>query len=69
MNLLKNIAEATGLPVGIKAAIGKLEQWNELADIMLKTNKDLDFITVDSGEGATGAAPPSFADYVSLPWG
>ncbi|MCO4821886.1 MAG: FMN-binding glutamate synthase family protein [Flavobacteriaceae bacterium] len=62
------IAEKTGLPVGIKAAIGKLEQWEELADIMLRTDKGPDFITIDGGEGGTGAAPPSFADHVSLPW-
>ena len=68
VEFVENIAEATGLPVGIKAAIGKLDQWEELADIMLKTNKGPDFITVDGGEGGTGAAPPSFADHVSLPW-
>lgn len=68
VNFIEDIAEATGLPVGIKAAIGKLEQWEELADIMLKTGKGPDFITVDGGEGGTGAAPPSFADHVSLPW-
>ncbi|WP_158851216.1 FMN-binding glutamate synthase family protein [Algibacter sp. L1A34] len=65
---IEKIAEATGLPVGIKGAIGKLEQWKELADIMQKTGKGPDFITVDGGEGGTGAAPPSFADHVSLPW-
>lgn len=68
LDLIEEIAEKTGLPVGIKAAIGKLEQWEELADIMLKTGKGPDFITVDGGEGGTGAAPPSFADHVSLPW-
>lgn len=68
VDFIESIAEATGLPVGIKAAIGKLEQWEELADIMLKTGKGPDFITVDGGEGGTGAAPPSFADHVSLPW-
>jgi glutamate synthase domain-containing protein 2 len=68
VGFIEAIAEATGLPVGIKAAIGKLEQWEELADIMLKTGKGPDFITVDGGEGGTGAAPPSFADHVSLPW-
>ncbi|OBX20132.1 MULTISPECIES: FMN-binding glutamate synthase family protein [Bizionia] len=68
MVFIEQIAEATGLPVGIKAAIGKLEQWEELADIMVKTGKGPDFITVDGGEGGTGAAPPSFADHVSLPW-
>ena len=68
VDFIEKIANATGLPVGIKAAIGKLEQWEELADIMMKTGKGPDFITVDGGEGGTGAAPPSFADHVSLPW-
>jgi glutamate synthase domain-containing protein 2 len=57
--LIDAIANETGLPVGIK---------EELADIMLKTGKGPDFITIDGGEGGTGAAPPSFADHVSLPW-
>ncbi|QXP59423.1 FMN-binding glutamate synthase family protein [Olleya sp. HaHaR_3_96] len=68
VDFIEAIAEKTGLPVGIKAAIGKLEQWEELADIMVNTGKGPDFITVDGGEGGTGAAPPSFADHVSLPW-
>lgn len=68
VDFIEEIAEATGLPVGIKAAIGKLDQWEELANVMLKTGKGPDFITVDGGEGGTGAAPPSFADHVSLPW-
>ncbi|WP_158978347.1 FMN-binding glutamate synthase family protein [Cellulophaga sp. L1A9] len=68
LQLIEKIAEETGLPVGIKGAIGKLDQWEELADVMKKTGKGPDFITVDGGEGGTGAAPPSFADHVSLPW-
>ena len=68
LDFIEEIAEATGLPVGIKAAIGKLDQWKELADLMTATGKGPDFITVDGGEGGTGAAPPSFADHVSLPW-
>lgn len=68
LELIEAIANETGLPVGIKGAIGKLDQWEELADLMLKTGKGPDFITVDGGEGGTGAAPPSFADHVSLPW-
>lgn len=68
VDFIETIAKETGLPVGIKAAIGKLEQWEELADIMKATSKGPDFITVDGGEGGTGAAPPSFADHVSLPW-
>ncbi|WP_299124444.1 FMN-binding glutamate synthase family protein [uncultured Winogradskyella sp.] len=68
VDFIEAIAEATGLPVGIKAAIGKLDQWEELADIMKAENRGPDFIAVDGGEGGTGAAPPSFADHVSLPW-
>ncbi len=68
VDFIEAIAEATGLPVGIKAAIGKLDQWEELAEIMKSTGKGPDFISVDGGEGGTGAAPPSFADHVSLPW-
>ncbi|MBE9490594.1 MAG: FMN-binding glutamate synthase family protein [Bacteroidetes bacterium] len=68
VEFIETLANETGLPVGIKAAIGKLDQWNELADIMKTTGKGPDFITVDGGEGGTGAAPPSFADHVSLPF-
>lgn len=68
LQFIEDIAEATGLPVGVKSAIGKLEQWEDLADLMKQTGKGPDFITVDGGEGGTGAAPPSFADHVSLPW-
>jgi len=68
LQFIEDIAEETGLPVGIKAAIGKIEQWQELAKLMVETNRGPDFITIDGGEGGTGAAPPSFADHVSLPW-
>ena len=68
VDFIEDIAEATGLPVGIKAAIGKLDEWEELADIMKEEHRGPDFIAIDGGEGGTGAAPPSFADHVSLPW-
>ncbi|MEO1011912.1 MAG: FMN-binding glutamate synthase family protein [Bacteroidota bacterium] len=68
LQFIEDIARHTGLPVGIKGAIGKLDQWKELADLMLETGRGPDFITIDGGEGGTGAAPPSFADHVSLPW-
>tara|TARA_R110002020_G_scaffold387546_1_gene598280 strand:+ start:87661 stop:89277 length:1617 start_codon:yes stop_codon:yes gene_type:complete len=68
INFVEEIAAATGLPVGIKAAIGKLDQWRQLAVAMAETNRGPDFISIDGGEGGTGAAPPSFADHVSLPW-
>lgn len=64
---IENVAENTGLPVGFKAAVGKLDMWEELADLMVSTGKGPDFITIDGGEGGTGAAPHAFADHVSLP--
>lgn len=68
VDFIESIAQATGLPVGIKSAVGKMEMWQELASIMRQSGYGPDFITVDGGEGGTGAAPPSFADHVSLPW-
>ncbi|HEV7381363.1 MAG TPA: FMN-binding glutamate synthase family protein [Dyadobacter sp.] len=67
VDFIEQMAAATGLPVGIKSAVGKTDMWEELADIMVETGKGPDFITIDGGEGGTGAAPPSFADHVSLP--
>lgn len=68
LDFIEDIAENTGLPVGFKSAVGRLEMWEELADLMLKRGKGPDFITIDGGEGGTGAAPHSFADHVSLPF-
>jgi glutamate synthase domain-containing protein 2 len=68
LDFVEAIAENTGLPVGIKAAVGKLEYWEELADLMMQRGTGPDFITIDGGEGGTGAAPPHFADHVSLPF-
>ena len=68
LSFIEDIAESTGLPVGFKSAVGKLEMWEELTDLMLKTGKGPDFITLDGGEGGTGAAPPAFANHVALPF-
>ena len=68
LDLIERIADRTGLPVGIKSAVGKLEMWEELTDLMFERNTGPDFITIDGGEGGTGAAPPSFANHVSLPF-
>ncbi len=65
---IEEIADATGLPVGIKSAVGKTDMWEKLAALMSSTCKGPDFITIDGGEGGTGAAPPAFADHVALPF-
>ena len=68
LDFFEDIAHKTGLPVGFKAAVGKLDDWIVLADEMAKRGTGPDFITIDGGEGGTGAAPPAFADSVSLPF-
>jgi glutamate synthase domain-containing protein 2 len=68
LDLIELMADKTGLPVGIKSAVGKIEMWEELAEKMAQSGKGPDFITIDGGEGGTGAAPPAFADHVSLPF-
>lgn len=68
LDVVEEIAEATGLPVGIKSAIGEINMWEELADMMIGGERGVDFITVDGGEGGTGAAPSLFSDHVALPF-
>ncbi|MDN5803661.1 MAG: FMN-binding glutamate synthase family protein, partial [Microlunatus sp.] len=49
------LAAETGLPVGIKAAVGDLGFWHELTALMADTDRGVDFVTIDGGEGGTGA--------------
>jgi glutamate synthase domain-containing protein 2 len=62
------VADETGLPVGIKSAVGHSLLWRDLVTAMQGGQRGVDFITVDGGEGGTGAAPLVFADSVSLPF-
>ena len=62
------IAQETGLPVGIKSAVGDRAFWHDLAHQMATTGRGVDHITIDGGEGGTGAAPLAFADHVALPF-
>jgi len=62
------IATETGIPTGIKSAVGEKKFWVELAAQMKSTGRGPDFITVDGGEGGTGAAPLAFSDHVALPF-
>jgi len=62
------LAAETGLPVGIKSAVGDIDFWYELTDLMRETGRAVDFVTIDGGEGGTGAAPLIFTDTVSLPF-
>lgn len=68
VEFIESLADISGLPVGIKSAVGESKFWEELATQMKATNQGPDFITIDGGEGGTGAAPLAFADHVSLPF-
>ena len=68
IELVETIAQDTGLPVGIKSAVGESGFWETLAERMAGTGGGPDFISIDGGEGGTGAAPLSFADHVALPF-
>ncbi len=68
IDFIESIAAATGLPVGIKSAVGSTTFWKELAEAMKSSGRGPDWITIDGGEGGTGAAPMTFADHVSLPF-
>lgn len=68
IDFIEKIADATGLPVGIKSAVGEIEFWMNLANRMKERNQGPDFIAIDGGEGGTGAAPLSFSDHVGLPF-
>lgn len=67
IEFVERVADATGLPVGIKSAVGELGFWQELAQRMDHERAGPDFITIDGGEGGTGAGPLVFTDHVALP--
>jgi glutamate synthase (ferredoxin) len=68
LDFIEKLADASGLPIGIKSAVGDLGFWRDLAAQMDKTKRGPDFITIDGGEGGTGAAPLVFSDHVALPF-
>jgi glutamate synthase domain-containing protein 2 len=56
-----------GKPVGFKLCIGRKSEFLSICKAMVKLNSYPDFITVDGGEGGTGAAPPEFTNFVGMP--
>jgi glutamate synthase domain-containing protein 2 len=65
---VERLAGETGLPVGVKSAVGDLGFWQQLTERMAATGAGPDFVTIDGGEGGTGAAPLTFSDHVALPF-
>ena len=68
LDFVELVATETGLPVGIKSAVGNLDFWDHLVADMASGQRGVDFVNVDGGEGGTGAAPMIFADSVAYPF-
>lgn len=56
-----------GKPIGFKLCVGDKIQFLSICKAMVDTQTYVDFITVDGGEGGTGAAPYEFANTVGMP--
>lgn len=68
LEFIERAADATGIPVGIKSAVGDSRFWTDLATRMAVTGTGPDFVVIDGGEGGTGAGPLAFTDHVALPF-
>ncbi len=68
LDFVELLADETGLPVGIKSAVGEIDFWEQLAYLMKTTDRGVDFVTIDGSEGGTGAAPLVFTDHVAMPF-
>jgi glutamate synthase domain-containing protein 2 len=69
LDMINHIRSVTGKPVGFKTVIGAYGWLDELFELIHSRGVESapDFITVDSGDGGTGAAPMSLMDCVGLP--
>jgi glutamate synthase domain-containing protein 2 len=58
---------SNGKPIGMKICIGNKHEFIAICKAMVQENIYIDFITVDGGEGGTGAAPLEFSNSVGMP--
>jgi glutamate synthase domain-containing protein 2 len=65
IQFLRRLSE--GKPVGFKLCIGSKQEFIEICQAICATNIIPDFISVDGGEGGTGAAPLEFTDHLGMP--
>ncbi len=68
LDLVQRVREVGGKPTGYKAVIGNPAWLDELFELINRRGPDSapDFITVDSGDGGTGAAPMPLMDNVGM---
>lgn len=68
IHFLNQVREITGgIPVGIKLCVGNPNEIIAVGKAIIDIGIGPDFITVDGGEGGTGAAPPEFSNSVGFP--
>jgi glutamate synthase domain-containing protein 2 len=70
-DLLEFIAElrelSAGKPVGFKLSVGRKSEFIAICKAIIHSEIVPDFITVDGGEGGTGAAPLEYTNSVGMP--
>jgi glutamate synthase domain-containing protein 2 len=57
-----------GKPIGFKLCMGQPSEFIAICKAMVATKIYPDFITIDGGEGGTGAAPLEFSNSVGMPF-
>src|SRR6056297_3040782 len=69
LDMICHIRRVTGRPVGFKTVIGSSQAWEPFFELVAVRGEDCapDFITIDGGEGGTGAAPMPLMDLVGMP--
>ena len=68
MHFIKLLRELSGgKPIGFKLCIGSEKEFYDMCKAMIKTGIKPDFISIDGGEGGTGAAPVEFSDSLGMP--
>ncbi len=65
LNTLRDLSG--GKPVGFKMCMGRPHEFIAICKAMIESNLYPDFITIDGGEGGTGAAPLEFSNSVGTP--
>ncbi len=68
LDFIKKLRDLSGgKPVGFKLCIGKKKEFIDICEAILDKNISPDFITIDGGEGGTGAAPLEFSNSLGMP--
>jgi glutamate synthase domain-containing protein 2 len=69
LDFIHRVREITGKPTGFKVVLGSYEWLHDFFTEVIRRGLENapDFISLDGGEGGTGAAPQSLADYMGLP--